>query len=542
VVHPHEIARSPNPAEELSSDAQVASPGSRDGLLSVYDEGEQASYVHFHDAQGNVGQVVDLAAASESASMMARYEYVPFRDTTVAAGGHAETNPFRHCTKYCDEKPGLVYFGERYHSIFVCIYVYFICCGTGWADDRAADVSETLATLRNTRMLYDSSGRLARPLFDLLAADDAATKLMCREIDSSPQAASPDYVPVLYAMLGLCKDPATIPWLLQKLDTPDRELVYERWLAAWPAAPTGVVVSPEEWSAHPGLRQPLRREPDWAVLFRQLLAESGNVEQRKRVLRVIVANFGSPAFASVLMDELASKGGDVECKLIALTGLWRMEAPFPDERLVEVLKRSRKEVSHTELVLLYSGMIYHEAFVPELLGIMKGDLGSPPDVESRLRAITLAVQVSGSQQWHQWYADHQGETRRTWLARAVVAVTRGEATPSALDFEQMAMLCSRDPRSLWHVCTAFLCSGDYAAGEDLIGYLIWSYEPATKEARRSLVEQLLSEHSAKLKRETIEFLRGLDLHPEIENWWAWRVTSLMSKRGIDVQGAVSVEP
>lgn len=49
------------------------------GLLAVRDEtvATGADYVFCYDANGNVGQVVDLSAPTAAASLVARHEYAP---------------------------------------------------------------------------------------------------------------------------------------------------------------------------------------------------------------------------------------------------------------------------------------------------------------------------------------------------------------------------------------------------------------------------------------------------------------------------------
>jgi RHS repeat-associated protein len=93
--------------------------GSIGGLLAVHDEtvGETgADYIYTYDANGNVGQVINLSAASAAASIVAKYEYDPYGNVTAQSGDYAETNPFRFSTKYWDDETGLGYWGLRYYS------------------------------------------------------------------------------------------------------------------------------------------------------------------------------------------------------------------------------------------------------------------------------------------------------------------------------------------------------------------------------------------------------------------------------------------
>jgi RHS repeat-associated protein len=94
------------------------------GLLGVYDAGEEDEYIYFHDAQGNVGQVVgwvdDFGGASGSAwdasRLVATYEYAPYGEILASSGDFAAVNPFRFSTKYHDDETGLIDFGRRLYD------------------------------------------------------------------------------------------------------------------------------------------------------------------------------------------------------------------------------------------------------------------------------------------------------------------------------------------------------------------------------------------------------------------------------------------
>ena len=78
--------------------AALSQAGGIGGLLAVYDADEDEDYVYFHDALGNVGQVVDLGAATASAAMMVKYEYDPLRqpDEHGDAGRIRAALPLQH--------------------------------------------------------------------------------------------------------------------------------------------------------------------------------------------------------------------------------------------------------------------------------------------------------------------------------------------------------------------------------------------------------------------------------------------------------------
>lgn len=131
---------------DLSGSRQGA--GGIGGLLAVEDangtpsnSSDDLKYLYFHDANGNVGQLIDWRPISNWQSLgmssandwhisrlAARYEYDAYGNclldpaNTGVSGPYAVTNPFRFSTKYCegDLDPAatgddLYYYGYRYY-------------------------------------------------------------------------------------------------------------------------------------------------------------------------------------------------------------------------------------------------------------------------------------------------------------------------------------------------------------------------------------------------------------------------------------------
>ena len=92
---------------DLSGTLQGA--GGIGGLLATSLDGTTAFYCH--DANGNVGQLVDADSA-----ILALYEYSPFGETVVSTGPLAKVNPFRFSTKWFDNDTGLGDWGYRWYS------------------------------------------------------------------------------------------------------------------------------------------------------------------------------------------------------------------------------------------------------------------------------------------------------------------------------------------------------------------------------------------------------------------------------------------
>ncbi|TWT45270.1 tRNA3(Ser)-specific nuclease WapA precursor [Phycisphaerae bacterium RAS1] len=102
------------------------SAGGIGGMLAVYDtngtttgetpEADDLKYVYTYDANGNVGQLIDLAAGSAASSIKAHYEYDPYGGVVASSGTYAETNTYRFSTKPWDDETGLGYWGYRYYD------------------------------------------------------------------------------------------------------------------------------------------------------------------------------------------------------------------------------------------------------------------------------------------------------------------------------------------------------------------------------------------------------------------------------------------
>ena len=92
---------------DLSQSLQGA--GGIGGLLSMSKGGN--TYLYTYDGNGNVKDVLD-----ESGSVVASYSYDPFGRTIKSSGAFADENPWRFSTKLWDDTWGLYYYGYRYYS------------------------------------------------------------------------------------------------------------------------------------------------------------------------------------------------------------------------------------------------------------------------------------------------------------------------------------------------------------------------------------------------------------------------------------------
>ncbi|MDY6832780.1 MAG: RHS repeat-associated core domain-containing protein [Thermodesulfobacteriota bacterium] len=92
---------------DLSQSLQGA--GGVGGLLAMADGTD--TYLYCHDANGNVGRLVNAADGTVAAA----YEYAPFGGLIHKSGDAADENVFRFSTKYWDGETGLYYYGYRYY-------------------------------------------------------------------------------------------------------------------------------------------------------------------------------------------------------------------------------------------------------------------------------------------------------------------------------------------------------------------------------------------------------------------------------------------
>jgi RHS repeat-associated protein len=98
------------------------------GLLAMQDtngtttgenpEDDDLRYVYHYDANGNVGQVIDLAhdPNDPAGAIKAHYEYDAYGNVLVQSGAYAAANSYRFSTKPWDDETGLGYWGQRYYD------------------------------------------------------------------------------------------------------------------------------------------------------------------------------------------------------------------------------------------------------------------------------------------------------------------------------------------------------------------------------------------------------------------------------------------
>lgn len=92
------------------------------GLVAVYDTlgtsgtSDDVNGAFFYNANGDVGQVLNLTKTTLAAATVAKYEYDPYGRVTAESGSYAARNSWRFSTKQFDAVTGLGYWGYRYYS------------------------------------------------------------------------------------------------------------------------------------------------------------------------------------------------------------------------------------------------------------------------------------------------------------------------------------------------------------------------------------------------------------------------------------------
>ena len=122
------LGPAPTPSSAGFLPASLDGAGGIGGLLAIQDangtntgqdpESDDLRYVNFYDANGNVGQVIDLAhdPNDPTGAIKAHYEYDPYGNIVVQSGSYAAANPYRFSTKPWDDETGLGDWGKRLYD------------------------------------------------------------------------------------------------------------------------------------------------------------------------------------------------------------------------------------------------------------------------------------------------------------------------------------------------------------------------------------------------------------------------------------------
>jgi len=107
----------------LDLSGSLEGAGGIGGLLGTLDTAgtvttaDDRTFIHFYDANGNVGQVLETTPGPNFGTIAASYLYTPYgsRLNTPPSGHDAYDQPFRFSTKWFDAETALGYWGRRYY-------------------------------------------------------------------------------------------------------------------------------------------------------------------------------------------------------------------------------------------------------------------------------------------------------------------------------------------------------------------------------------------------------------------------------------------
>jgi RHS repeat-associated protein len=103
----------------------LESAGGIGGLLAISDPNDPndpndlcGDFVCLYDANGNVGQLVDLThdPNDPNGALAAKYQYDPYGNVIAKSGSYADENPIRFSTNYFDDESGWVQGKRRYYD------------------------------------------------------------------------------------------------------------------------------------------------------------------------------------------------------------------------------------------------------------------------------------------------------------------------------------------------------------------------------------------------------------------------------------------
>jgi hypothetical protein len=130
-------------------------------------------------------------------------------------------------------------------------------CAAALVDDaKSADGESAESLIERLRKLppgwyYDMHGNAHDQVRALLRRRFAVTEAVCKEIDRATPKGPHRYVRMLYYCLGYVKDPASIPWLENKIRRGEPSLIYEQWLSDWDFFPGAAPHSRIKWLKTP---------------------------------------------------------------------------------------------------------------------------------------------------------------------------------------------------------------------------------------------------------------------------------------------------
>lgn len=268
-------------------------------------------------------------------------------------------------------------------------------------------------------------GRPNECVVTLLGAREAATALVCGEIEwlDERQAEGDEphqhYREILYYVLGQAKDPASIPWLEQRLENHRRE-VFEYWAPRWRRGTGGPGASERVWLSNP---------EGWGWFLRNL-ATMAEGEGELLPALAAVGQWAYDAPTVEMLEEIRQRP-ELSPKTTVVVEFYiqKRGGTGDGDRLREAIDAIRSMEGGDDWLHRYARVMRHVAFVPWLVSIVEQPKEGGWQAYRTLEEITLASDIE-LHEWQAWWSEHRGETRRAWIDSYFDALLRQyEADP-----------------------------------------------------------------------------------------------------------------
>ena len=322
----------------------------------------------------------------------------------------------------------------------------------------------------------------------------------------------------LFAVLGLVKDPAAIPWLERHLAAGRHELLVHEWLVRW-----------EETYPEIGESRWLEQKDRWARFLVDAFRSDPHPEHAANWLHVL-SGFSQQVVIE-LFEERRREARDPLERIVVEVVLEEHGREIQAQVLADALQQLARSGESADPVFYYAARSRHAEFVPFLINALTsyGSKDRIFDPQGALEEIAYRRDIQGAKQWREWFAAHGHETRESWRRAQVSALKQ------QLDSDEAAALAAFTRLVyLWDEI-AFL---DFIEAEllprpafhtTLAGWINLTYRPAYRSQLEPIARQItrnpdaLDPHARLLLTE-----RGF-LPPPREPTWADHVAKVNSR-------------
>ena len=270
--------------------------------------------------------------------------------------------------------------------------------------------------------LIDMHGNADASLKRLEVLRFDATAAVQAEIDrmeSDPRRAT--LVGALYRVLGFVKDPASTSWIEKKLSSPQRELIYARYMRYWH---DGIGFGFGNNEGFGGWRWLVGRDR-WITFFIGAHQIEPSSDRRVELMNIL-KGFDDPAAMQFFkaQREIARDPREI---LLVEAYLRQHDVPADGVRIAAAIDALKGDPGNRDLLVGTADALRHEAFVPYLIGTL--DVAeqnvTPPQYLSQyvLEDTTFELDIESREAWNTWYSKHLTQNRAQWVQSAIASFT-----------------------------------------------------------------------------------------------------------------------